>query len=136
MGAVKAHFPNRGVEKELAQAVSRAVTEGLTDSQATHVVLTEPANRHLSRQMCWVLTIDNTDAYLLVPRDSAQVDLLVETVRPSPRPGDVEVVIGGLPLPEVRFEQIYSFDTQSSTSRCATPRSTHWPPRSSGRTPP
>lgn len=125
VGHIEARFPNVSVEKELAQAVSRADTQGMTDSQATHAVLTEPANRYLARQMCWVLGIEEIDAYLLVPRDSAEVDLLVETIRPTPRADDVDVVIGvlgdlaapercnGLALPEVGFEQIYSFDTQS-----------------------
>lgn len=113
------------VEKELAQAVSRADTQGMTDSQATHAVLTESANRYLARQMCWVFSIEEIDAYLLVPRDSAEVDLLVDTIRPAPGADDVDVVIGvlgdlaapdrcnGLALPEVGFEQIYSFDTRS-----------------------
>ncbi|MGW1140875.1 cyanobactin maturation protease PatG family protein [Streptomyces zhihengii] len=94
VGRVEARFPDLGVEKELEQAVGRADTHGMTDGQAVHTVLNEPANRYLARQMCWVLTIGGIDAYLLVPRDSAEVDLLVETVRPTPGAGDVDVVIG------------------------------------------
>ncbi|MFC9269916.1 hypothetical protein ACFTXJ_19335 [Streptomyces zhihengii] len=133
VGRVEARFPDLGVEKELEQAVGRSETSGMTDGQAVHTVLNEPANRYLARQMCWVLTIGGLDAYLLVPRDSAEVDLLVETVRPTPRAGDVDVVIGtmgglasldrcnGLTLPQIAFEQLYSFDTASFLDRLPPP---------------
>ncbi|MFE7379737.1 hypothetical protein ACFU9F_05125 [Streptomyces zhihengii] len=133
VGRVEARFPDLGVEKELEQAVGRTDTRGMTDGQAVHTVLNEPANRYLARQMCWVLTIGGIDAYLLVPRDSAEVDLLVETVRPTPGAGDVDVVIGtlgglappdrcnGLTLPQVGFEQLYSFDTASFLDRLPPP---------------
>ncbi|MFD0428624.1 hypothetical protein ACFQ60_13740 [Streptomyces zhihengii] len=57
VGRVEARFPDLGVEKELEQAVGRTDTRGMTDGQAVHTVLNEPANRYLARQMCWVLTI-------------------------------------------------------------------------------
>jgi hypothetical protein len=72
--------------------------------------------------MCWVLTIEGLETYLLRPRDPADFDLLVEALRPAPPPADVDVVIGlrgpiaspdlcnGLLVPVVAFDQIYSFD--------------------------
>jgi hypothetical protein len=75
--------------------------------------------------MCWVLTVCQLDTYLLRPRDPEDLDLLVEAVRPNPRPTDIDVVIGvrgpiappelcnGLMLPIVAFDQIYSFDVES-----------------------
>ncbi|MGH9197945.1 MAG: hypothetical protein ACRD1T_19685, partial [Acidimicrobiia bacterium] len=63
--------------------------------------------------------------YILVPRDPADFDLLVDSLRPAPRATDIDVVIGvkgplvppdfasGLILPLVVFDQLYSFDIDS-----------------------
>ncbi|MGC1132942.1 MAG: hypothetical protein WA941_08965 [Nitrososphaeraceae archaeon] len=125
LGRVQPRFPRRSVEKEFAQATGRAETAGLTDRQALHSVLSQRQNRYLARQLCWVLTIEGLETYILRPRDPADYDLLVEAVRPSPRPTDVDVIIGirgpiaapemckGLQVPIVIFNQIYSFDIDS-----------------------
>jgi hypothetical protein len=115
-------FPTLAVEKELAQAMSRADTKGLTDNRAVQGVLSQPANRYLLRQVCWVFTIEGLETYLLVPRDPADYGQLLEAVRPHPSPLDIDVVVGirgpiappdlcnGLMVPVVAFDQIYSFD--------------------------
>jgi len=125
LGRVEARFPNLSVEKEFAQATGRAETATLTDRQALHKVLSQRHNRYLARQLCYVLTIHGVETYLLHPRDLADFDLLVEAVRPTPGPGDLDVVIGfrgriappemcnGLMVPIVAFDQIYSFDRDS-----------------------
>jgi len=122
IGKVEARFPNLAAEKEFAQAAGRAYTEGKTDQQTFHEVLSKRENRYLMRQLCWVLTIQGMETYLLVPRDRADIDLLVEAIRSSPSPNDIDVVIGmrgpiappemcnGLMVPIVGFDQIYSFD--------------------------
>jgi hypothetical protein len=94
IGQVEARFPNLAVEKEFAQATGRSDTAGKTDQQTFHAVLSMREHRYLVRQLCWVLTIQGLDTYLLVPRDSAEIDLLVEAIRPVPSPNDVDVVIG------------------------------------------
>ena len=95
---------------------------GLTDRQALHTVLSQRQNRYLARQLCYVLTIEGLETYLLQPRDPGDFELLVDAIRPAPRPTDVDVVIGvrgpiappelcnGLMIPIVAFDQIYSFD--------------------------
>lgn len=125
IGRVEARFPNLATEKEFAQATGRAETAGKTDRQAFHAVLSKRENRYLIRQLCWVLTIEGLETYLLQPRDPADIDLLVEAIRPAPSPSDVDVVIGllgpiaapevcnGLMVPIVAFDQIYSFDRDS-----------------------
>jgi hypothetical protein len=87
-----------------------------------HSVLSKPENRYLARQLCWVLTIEGLETYILVPRDPADFHLLVEAVRPAPSPMDLDAVIGvkgpiappemcnGLMVPIVAFDQLYSFD--------------------------
>jgi len=124
VGQVTPRFPQLAIEKEFAQATGRAGTKGLTDTQALQAVLTRRENRYLARQLCWVLAVEGVESYLLVPRDPADLDLLLETIRPTPRPGDVDVVIGmrgplappemcnGLIVPILAFDQIYSFDRE------------------------
>jgi hypothetical protein len=122
LGRVEPRFPSLALEKEFAQATGRAETAGLTDRQAVHAVLAQRANRYLARQLCYVLTVEGLETYLLQPRDPTDLELLVEAVRPAPRPTDVDVVIGvrgpiappelcnGLMVPIVVFNQLYSFD--------------------------
>jgi hypothetical protein len=125
LGRIEPRFPSLSVEKELAQATGRAETAGLTDRQALHCVLTERRNRYLVRKLCWVLTIEGLETYILHPHDPTDLDLLVEALRPTPRAGDVDAVIGvrgpisppdlcnGLLVPIVLFSQIYSFDVDA-----------------------
>ena len=125
LGRVGWRFRSSSVEKEFAQATGRAETTGLTDRQAFYEVLSQRQNRYLVRQLCWVLTIEGLETYILLPRDTADFELLVEAVRPAPSPMDVDVVIGvrgaiappevcnGLMVPIVVFDQLYSFDRDS-----------------------
>jgi hypothetical protein len=94
LGRVEPRFPSLALEKEFAQATGRAETVGLTDRQAVQLVLSQRQNRYLARQLCYVLTIEDLETYILRPRDPADFDLLVEAIRPAPRPTDVDVVIG------------------------------------------
>ena len=122
LGRVEPRFPSLGVEKEFAQATGRAETTGQTDRQALRSVLSERSNRYLARQLCWVLTIEGLETYILVPRDPVDLELLTDAIRGEPHATDVDVVIGvrgplappelcnGLTVPIVVFDQLYSFD--------------------------
>jgi hypothetical protein len=122
MGRIEARFPSLGAEKEFVQATGRADTAGKTDRQAFQAVLSERQNRYLARQLCWVLTIEGLETYILLPRDPTDLDILIEAIRDEPRATDLDVVVGvrgpiapptlcnGLQLPLVAFDQIYSFD--------------------------
>jgi hypothetical protein len=125
LGRIEPRFPRLSVEKEYVQATGRAETAGLTDRQALQTVLSQPANRYLARQLCYVLTIEGLDTYILQPGDPADLQILIESLRPTPQPGDVDVVVGrrgpiappelcnGLMVPIVIFDQIYSFDRET-----------------------
>ncbi|MBV8591026.1 MAG: hypothetical protein JO212_13405 [Acetobacteraceae bacterium] len=120
LGKIEPRVPRLSVEKEFAQATGRAETVNLTDRQALQRVLQE--NRYLVKQLCWVMTVVGLETYILAPRDPTDANLLVDTLRPNPRPGDVDLVVGvrgplaspemcnGLVVPIVAFDQLYSFD--------------------------
>ena len=64
-------------------------------------------------------TFEEVETYLLVPREAADLDLLVGALRPTLRPTDLDVIVGlrgptrtcnDLMLPTVIFDQLYSFD--------------------------
>lgn len=122
IGRVEMRFPSLSLEKEFAQATGRTDSKGLTDRALIHTVLSERSNRYIARQVCWLLTIAGMETYILLPRDPADYDQLLDAVRPAPSPLDIDVVVGmrgpiappemcnGLMIPIVVFDQIYSFD--------------------------
>jgi hypothetical protein len=136
VGRIEARFPNLAAEKEFAQATGRTDTAGKTDQQTFQAVLTKREHRYLVRQLCWVLTIQGLETYLLLPRDLSDLDLLVESIRPSPGPNDIDVVIGvrgpiappemcnGLMIPIVAFDQIYSFQRDTLLKAIPKPEKT------------
>jgi hypothetical protein len=125
LGRIQPRFPTPALENEFRQAVGQAQTAGQTDPQALQSALARRENRYLVRQLCWVLAIEGIDTYILQPRDPADFDLLIDALRPSPRPTDTDLVIGvrgpiappeacnGLMVPIVIVNQIYSFDADA-----------------------
>ncbi len=125
IGHIEPRFPLVSVEKEAWQAIKREPGAKDTERHAMLKVLKEPANRYLVRQLCWVLSVHGIETYILLPRDPADYQLLVDAYRAEPNPGDLELVIGlrgqnappsmcnGLTVPIVMFDQIYPFDRKS-----------------------
>jgi hypothetical protein len=121
LGRVEARFPRVSLEKEFAQVAGRTTTNGQTDREMFQTVLSQRENRYLARQLCWVMTIQGLDTYLLQPRDPADFDLLLGALRPESNPLEIDAVIGvrgpiaapdacnGLMIPIVSFDQLYSF---------------------------
>jgi hypothetical protein len=82
------------------------------------------------------MTIEGLETYILAPRDPADLDLLVEALRPAPNPTDLDCVIGvrgpiappevcnGLMVPIVVFDQIYSFDRDALIKAIPRPEKT------------
>ncbi len=112
----------------------RAETVNLTDRQALRKVLHD--NHYIVRQLCWIMTIGGLETYIVIPRDPTDLNLLVETLRPDPRPGDVDLAVGmrgplatpeicnGLVVPIVAFDQMYSFDRDSLIDSIPRPEKT------------
>jgi hypothetical protein len=125
LGRVEPRPPDISIEKELAHAIGREQTSGLTDRQALHATMATRENRYLARQVCWVFAVEGLDTYLLQPRDPADFEMLVETIRPRSSALDLDLVIGrrlglapaelcgGLSLSLVVFDHAYSFDTET-----------------------
>jgi hypothetical protein len=143
LGRIEPRLPSLAVEKEFVQVTGSADAAGLTDREAFQTVLVDRANRYLVRQLCWIFEIEGLETYLLAPRDPADLELLVEAVRPRPAPTDLDVVVGvlgplappeacnGLVIPVVGFDQLYSFDRDALLS--AIPRPKSIPAKEDGR---
>jgi hypothetical protein len=125
IGKIKPRFPSLGIEKEFTQAVGRIKTDGLTDNAVMFKILSDPQYLYLARKLCWTLSIEGLETYLLQPMHSADLEMLVDSLKPTPDANDINVVIGilgpiaspnycsGLQLPIIGFSQIYSFDVPS-----------------------
>jgi len=134
LGRIIPKFPSESVEKEYRQAIAREGSEkskarskkdSLTEDETKKVLLTDPQYRYLARQMCWVLTVQGLETYILLPRDAADLGLLCDSLRDMPLPTDIDVVIGvrgpiappelcnGLMLPVVSIDQLYSFNVDA-----------------------
>src|SRR4051794_5173436 len=74
LGQIEPRFPSLSVEKEFAQVIGRAGTDGLTDHEPLQPVLSDRPNRYLARQLCWVFTIEGLKTCLLTPSDPADLD--------------------------------------------------------------
>jgi hypothetical protein len=125
VGKIVYRFPNKSIELELAQAIGRRPeedTKGRTSEEVIYTALTDRNNRYIARQICYLLTIEGLETYILVPSDPLDVERLVEALRPNPGQQDIDVIIGikgpmappqmcnGLVVPIVSVDNIYSFD--------------------------
>jgi hypothetical protein len=136
IGRIEPRFPRLCIEKELAQVAGASKTAGLTDREVLHKVLSAKENRYLVRQLCWVLTIEGLETYLVRPHDLEGYDLLVDALRPVPRATDIDVIIGmrgpiappelcnGLTVPIVFIDQMYSFDIDALVKSLPRPKDT------------
>lgn len=121
LGQVNVKFPNLSVEKEYMQV--SANVKASSDRQ--RLIATLKQNSYLARAMCWVLTIDGVDTYILQPRTYQDFDQLVNALAAEPTSEDHNVVVGvkagiapatmcnGLLLPICKYDVIYAFDTDS-----------------------
>jgi hypothetical protein len=133
IGRVEPRFPSLAVEKEFAQVLGRGDTAGVTDREALQQTLADRANRYLARRVCWVFLVENLETYVLVPRDPADLELLIDAVRAESGTVDVDVIVGqrgpitppelcgGLSIPLVVFDQIWSFPRNALLSAIPRP---------------
>jgi hypothetical protein len=141
IGNIHARLPNTGVEREYRQVIARSKStiSGLADDDVIHAILSNKDNRYLARKMCWVMSIEGLDTFILVPREPPDLDALVTALKPAgthlTKGVDLDVVIGmrgplappqmcnGLVLPIVVVDQIYSFDVPALLSGLPRPDS-------------
>jgi hypothetical protein len=121
IGHIEPRFPQLSTEKEARQAIARGGVSKDTDREVMSNLLRDPANKYIVRRLCWVLSVQGVETYILVPRDG-DYQPLIDAYRAEPNPADLELVIGvrgpianpeicnGLLVPIVIFDQIYAFD--------------------------
>ena len=69
IGKVIPRFPNRSIELELVkpQEDNHRRNERPCYEEVLYRTLTDPNNRYIARQVCYVLTIEGLETYILVP---------------------------------------------------------------------
>ncbi|GAA2250762.1 hypothetical protein GCM10010232_43340 [Streptomyces amakusaensis] len=124
LGRVRAVFPDISVQREFSQVAGEAEQPDATDDDALYRVLSDPDNRYIARQMCYVLSVQGVDTYLLEPTDPTDLPELVEALRPVADRRDLAVIVGrlgpvappgacqGLSVPVVGVEKIWAFDSK------------------------
>jgi hypothetical protein len=134
IGHIEPRFPLLSIEKEARQAIARAGVSRETDREVMAKLLRDPANKYIVRRLCWVLSVQGVDTYILVPPDG-DYQPLIDAYRSEPNPGDLEVVIGvrgpiapptmcnGLLAPIVIFDKIYAFDRDTLLKAIPNPKS-------------
>ncbi|MFD5326049.1 hypothetical protein [Streptomyces sp. NPDC127092] len=122
LGRVHALFPDLSVRHEYFQAAAAGGRTDSTEADALYRVLSDPENRYIARQMCFVLSVEGVETHILKPADPAELDELVEALRPVKDDRDLAVVVGrlgpiappgacqGLSLPQVEVEKVWAFD--------------------------
>lgn len=124
IGKVGFRFPTRSLELELKQAIGgrpEEETRGSTYEESISKALTNPDNRYIASQVCYILTIEKLETYILVATDHFDVERLAKAIRPAPDDVDIDVIIGTKGqiahidmcndlIPIVYVDQIYSFD--------------------------
>lgn len=163
IGTIDARFPSLSLEKEAMQAEQREggqIPPPITDRQALFTLFTvydangpiqnpdpsgqtsiqypravNPDTLYIARDMCWILTVENVDTYILQPRTAEELNKLIAGLSvPIKIPMvDVDVVIGfrgpiappelcnGLQLPIAIINQLYSFqlsELQAALQSC------------------
>lgn len=121
IGHIEPRFPQLSIEKEARQVTARAGASKDSDREVMAKLLRDPANKYVVRRLCWVLSVQGVETYILVPRDG-DYQPLIDSYRAEPKPDDLELVIGirgpianpeicnGLLVPIVIFDQVYAFD--------------------------
>ncbi|MCL1124965.1 cyanobactin maturation protease PatG family protein [Shewanella surugensis] len=128
-GQLRPHFTNLGLEKE-----SEAATQLLNLKPKDYYDLFTYKDRHnnqpyryLAEQVSWILSIDNQDAYVLLPNSNDELNEFINTLEVSDKHNVADevlsVVVGVLgpvapdelsnsqPLPMVRCQHLYHFTT-------------------------
>jgi hypothetical protein len=133
IGQIEPRFPQLSIEKEARQAMARGGAAKDTDREVMARLLRDPANKYLVRRLCWLLSVQGVETYILIPRDG-DYQPLIDAYRAESTPGDLELVIGmrgpianpemcnGLLVPIVIFDQIYAFDRQSLLKSISVPK--------------
>ena len=136
LGHIEPRFPNGTVAEAVVEALRRANGDKL-NGQQTLSLLSEGENRHLLRQLCWVLMSQGAPRYLLQLASVADFDALIGRFRTARRPTEVDVVIGrcsALAVPEidsrsvtrVAVEQLNTLDVRALIQALPRPlRSVH-----------
>lgn len=119
-GQLRPSIPDLGLEKEIATAAGQRLTNGESDEEALRALLVEPEYRYLATEACWVLRVDQVDAYIVKPADANGLDAILRAIGSDKGEDGMDIVIGrsgamtglsecnGMVLPVIVPTQVYS----------------------------
>jgi hypothetical protein len=101
IGRIVPQFPDLGVEKEFAQLGAGAPAAGGTlETNRLIDALKKEGAEYLARQLCWVFHNGEAESFILVCRDDAQAQRLVDALpRAEQADQTIQVVIGSMGYP-------------------------------------
>ena len=92
VGRLRATFPSLGHQREFADAAHIDPDAAVTSSDLKEV-LSLDEHRYLARQVCWTFTVLGSDVCLVVPRDDADLDEMMDTLV-AEDDGTVQALVG------------------------------------------
>jgi hypothetical protein len=92
VGRLRATFPSLGHQREFADAAHIDPDAAVTSSDFKEV-LSLDEHRYLARQVCWTFTVLGSDVCLVVPRDDADLDEMMDTLV-AEDDGTVQALVG------------------------------------------
>ncbi|WP_299494684.1 hypothetical protein [uncultured Shewanella sp.] len=128
-GRLKPHFTNLGLEKE-SEAATKLLNLKPNDFYTLFTYKDENDNqpyRYLAEQVSWILSIDNQDAYVLLPNSHDELNAFINTLEVTEKHNVADEVLSvaigelgpvapdalsnGQPLHMVRCYHLYHFTT-------------------------
>lgn len=83
LGRIQAQFPSSSVENLYKEVVFQKFGPN-AGAKSLFEVLSMPEHLFLAKKMCWVLTIDGTDCYVLQAKTPALLNAFIKALQPKP----------------------------------------------------
>lgn len=134
LGSVDVQFPDPSLEQELRDVAAQERVRGQETSPGwLFRVLKKPEARYIARQLCYLFTVEGQPVYALKLRDTADLDLLIDTLDPGVEGVDLDLVVGvrgpltqlvtcgSVAVPFVVVDQIATFTREALVRRIPVP---------------
>jgi len=80
IGRVSWNYPNTSLKMEAAHSMNAEGIKDKNEPDRLYKLLKNREYRHIARELCWTLKVNNVDVYLIHPVDPFEYDTLIETI--------------------------------------------------------